>query len=97
MQTLDILVDGPQADLIREEATALRAESGLVPGHEGAQVASAAKQSETLDGIMSCSMHCALSDILDSRQHMCSAQAHMGPFEKSCFESGRFRHPNTSM
>ena len=46
LQTLDILVDGPQADLIREEATALRAESGLVPGHEGAQVASAAKQSE---------------------------------------------------
>lgn len=46
VQTLDILVDGPQADLIREEATALRAESGLVPGHEGAQVASAAKQSE---------------------------------------------------
>ncbi|KAK9856143.1 hypothetical protein WJX84_009044 [Apatococcus fuscideae] len=45
LQTLDILVDGPQADLIREEATALRAESGLVPGHEGAQVASAAKQS----------------------------------------------------
>ncbi len=46
MQTLDILVDGPQADLIRTEATALRAESGLVPGHEGAQVASALRQSE---------------------------------------------------
>lgn len=54
VQTLDILVDGPQADLIREEATALRAESGLVPGHEGAQVASAAKQSEQSGNLSLC-------------------------------------------
>ncbi|KAK9849784.1 hypothetical protein WJX84_011612 [Apatococcus fuscideae] len=44
LQTLDILVDGPQADLIREEAIALRAESGLIPGQQGVEVASAAAQ-----------------------------------------------------
>ena len=53
MQTLDILVDGPQADLIREEAIALRAESGLIPGQQGVEVASAAAQSEHLEHLES--------------------------------------------
>ena len=78
MQTLDILVDGPQADLIRTEATALRAESGLVPGHEGAQVASALRQSEDAPGptaifpTMAC--QCLPKDVLchNSSNAVCS-------------------------